>query len=100
MLHVLKLRDAQVVIWLALLASLVIVGIYVVRKVRDGFADRGPESSEMLTSFRELHSQGQLSDMEYRNIKTKLAGRLQHETQDRAPDPADEEKPTDCTDQE
>ncbi|MGE0608760.1 MAG: hypothetical protein AB7O62_16820 [Pirellulales bacterium] len=96
MWQILNTRTAQVAVWLALLASLVVVGIYIIQKVRAGFTGRGPASSEMLTSFRELHSQGQLSDAEYRNIKTKLADRLQHDVQDRAPDaepPADQKKP-------
>lgn len=79
MFQVFKLSAAQVVVWLAVLAALVALGVYVVGKVRAGFADKGPRASEMLTSFRELYSRGELSDEEFRNIKTKLADRLQRE---------------------
>ena len=70
---------AQVVIWLALCAVLVAVGIYVVAKVRQTLAESEPETHELMANFRELHSQGELSDEEYRTIKATLAARLQRE---------------------
>lgn len=70
---------AQVVIWLAVCAVLVLVGIYVVAKVRQTFSESEPATHDMLANFRELHSQGELSDEEYRTIKATLAARLQRE---------------------
>ena len=70
---------AQVVIWLAVCAALVAVGIFVVAKVRQTLSESEPETHELLANFRELHSQGELSDEEYRTIKAKLAARLQRE---------------------
>lgn len=70
---------AQVVIWLALGAMLVVVGIFVVAKVRQTFSESEPATHELLANFRELHTQGELSDEEYRTIKATLAARLQRE---------------------
>ena len=36
----------------------------------------------MLTKFRDLHSKGELSDEEFRTIKTKLADQLRAELKD------------------
>ena len=37
------------------------------------------DPGELLTKFRDLHSRGTLSDVEYRTIKTKLATQIQTE---------------------
>ncbi len=75
--------QAQVVLWLAGGAVLISVGIYVVVKVRQGFSESGAASHHLMTNFRELHSQGELSDDEYRTIKAMLAARLQQELKDK-----------------
>ena len=79
----LQTAQAQIVLWLAAGAALVAVGIYVVAKLRQGFSENGPGSHHLMTNFRELHSQGELSDDEYRTIKAMLAARLQHELKDK-----------------
>lgn len=63
--------------WAALLVVLSAVGVYLITKLRRAVAESGQPASDMMTNFRELHSQGELSDEEYRTIKTTLAGRLQ-----------------------
>ena len=68
---------AQLVVWVALLAILVAVAVYVLGKIRAASAQQEPGESEMLSKFRELHAKGELSDAEFRTIKTKLATRLQ-----------------------
>ena len=70
------------VILLALVAVAVVVGIYVIGKVREGVRKKGEAASEMLTNFQQLHSQGELDDEEYRTIKAKLTNRLQEELKD------------------
>ena len=69
----------QLIICAAILAILVAVGSYVVGKVRKGAVQKEPPASELLTKFREMHSRGQLSDEEFRTIKTTLTERLQDE---------------------
>jgi hypothetical protein len=83
MLRFLQSTGAQAVIWLAVCAALVAVGFYVVAKVRQTFSERESGTHDLMTNFRELHSQGELSDEEYRTIKATLAARLQREIKDK-----------------
>jgi uncharacterized membrane protein len=69
----------ELVVVLALLAVAVVVVAYVVGRVRPGAAQQEPSASELLAKFRELHSQGELSDAEFRTIKTTLGVNLQQE---------------------
>jgi len=73
---------AQVVIWLAVLTILVVIGVYVINVFRGGSGDDSPEASELISNFNDLHSQGELSDEEFRTIKSMLAERLQSELKD------------------
>lgn len=66
----------------ALLAILGVVGFYLVGRFRHGFRESEQGSSHLLDNFRELHTRGQLSDEEYRNIKSKLAARLREEVRE------------------
>jgi uncharacterized membrane protein len=75
---------AQVVIWLAVCAALVVVGIYVVGKVRQTLSESEPQAHDLMANFRELHSQGELSDEEYRTIKAMLAARVQQQLKGRS----------------
>ncbi|MGD9722569.1 MAG: hypothetical protein AB7O59_14655 [Pirellulales bacterium] len=70
---------ASVVFLVALTAALVAAGIYVIGRVRADLMSREPPSSQWITNFRHLHSQGELSDEEYRTIKSVLAERLEDE---------------------
>ncbi len=70
---------AELVIWAAVLAALVAVGIYVIGKVREKNQEADRPASGLLTKFRELHSRGGLSDVEYRTIKSVLAEQIQDE---------------------
>lgn len=79
----LQTTAAQLVIWLAICAALVVVGIYVVAKVRQSLSEREAATHDLITNFRELHSRGELSDDEYRTIKATLAARLQREVKDK-----------------
>ena len=73
---------ASVVFLLALTAALVAVGVYVIVKVRAGSEREELDSSEWLTKFKELHTQGKLSDEEFQTIKAMLTKRLQRELND------------------
>ncbi|HVU86888.1 MAG TPA: hypothetical protein VHD36_06180 [Pirellulales bacterium] len=50
--------------------------------MKSSFREDGMTTNEMLTNFRELHSQGELTDVEYRTIKATLSARLQDELKD------------------
>jgi uncharacterized membrane protein len=73
---------AEIVIWLAVLAVVVAVGFYVIGKIRSDSVQKEPGPSEMISKFRDLHAKGELSDAEFRTIKTTLAARLQEELKD------------------
>ena len=78
----LQSAPAQLVFWVAVAATAVAIGIYVVGRVRVGMRTTETPASEMLTNFRELHSRGELSDGEYRTIKATLSARLERELKD------------------
>ncbi len=67
----------QVIKWASAIAILVAVCAYVIGKIRRQVRESDPGPSEFMTNFRELYSQGELSDEEYRTIKAMLASRLQ-----------------------
>ena len=52
------------------------IGIAVVRRYRDREDQSMEETSDLMSKFHDLHSQGGLSDEEFRTIKTKLANEL------------------------
>jgi hypothetical protein len=70
---------AQLVIWLSVLASLVVIGGYIVGRFRGQSDDERLTANDMLTNFRELHHRGDIADAEFRNIKTVLGTKLQKE---------------------
>jgi uncharacterized membrane protein len=84
MIRLIPGTEAQLVVLTAGVAVLIAVGIYVVAKVRRSFMESGQNPSDLITNFRELHSQGELSDEEYRNIKATLAARLQSRLKSRS----------------
>lgn len=75
----LERREARLILTVASLLALVAVGLYVMGKVRGLFRSTEAGSGDLLNNFRDLHSQGELSDEEYRNIKSKLAAKLRAE---------------------
>jgi hypothetical protein len=82
MLEFLETREAQIVLWTLAGAALCAVGVYLVKRFRDRAVEDRPQASDLLTNFREMHSQGGLSDEEFRTIKAQLADRLQREVND------------------
>ena len=73
---------AQLILSVAIVAIAVTLGVYVIGRVRKSSRESTPTASDHLTNFRELHSQGELSDEEFRTIKSMLAERMQRELTD------------------
>jgi len=73
---------SQAILLLAAIFLITALGLAVVRKFRGSEVQDRPSRSEMMSKFRDLHSQGGLSDEEFRTIKTKLASELQAELND------------------
>jgi uncharacterized membrane protein len=70
---------SQVALLFAAIFVMTAIGFATVRRYRGSAADDRQYSSEMMSNFRELHSEGGLSDEEFRTIKTKLACELKSE---------------------
>jgi hypothetical protein len=65
--------------WLAVIVFLLAGVVYLIRRMRDA-GDEPPDSSgDLLTKFRDIHAQGELSDAEYQTIRSRLAARMQSE---------------------
>lgn len=71
--------NAHLIVYATGLVLLLAIGYYVVAKVRESFSENGPGASDLMSSFRESYSQGELTDEEYRTIKATLAARLRQE---------------------
>ncbi len=67
------------VLWLAVLMIMMAAGYYLVRRFRDRTDDDRQTASELLTNFREMHLEGDISETEFRTIKTVLGRKLQDE---------------------
>jgi uncharacterized membrane protein len=70
------------IFWFAVLAAVVALAYYVITKIRPEPEKMEPLASQWLSKYREMHSRGELSDEEFRTIKTKLAEQLQDELND------------------
>lgn len=81
-LEILQNPVAQIIIWAALAAILLAVGVYVIGRVRSQLFQREPIASELMSKFRDLHRRGELSDAEFRTIRTTLAAQLREELRD------------------
>jgi uncharacterized membrane protein len=77
-----RLRAAEpenLVLWLAVLGIAIAVAYYVIQKIRPRSGHEEPTASQWLTGFGDLHAKGDLSDEEFRTIKTILSQQLQDE---------------------
>lgn len=72
----------ELVIWGTVLAMGLAVAVYAIGKVRGMPAQSERPTSELLSKFRKLHSEGGLSDEEFRTIKANLADDFQAELKD------------------
>lgn len=70
---------AQIIIWLTVLTGLVILAVVFVRRFRGQGAEDRHEESVLLTKFQEMRHEGDISDAEYRTIKSVLGAKLQRE---------------------
>lgn len=82
-----QLTPKELIIWTAACAGLVAVGWYLLGLIRSQAAKSEPSASELLSSYRDLHDQGEISESEYREIKTVLASRLRAELDNAEDDP-------------
>ena len=72
----------QLMLGMAVLLGLVILGVLVVQRFRGGAADKGTSANDLLSNFQEMQSRGDISDADYRKIKSVLGAQLQSELKD------------------
>ena len=72
----------EMVLWLAVLAVLTGLAAYAIEKTRPKPVQKEPEAVELLSKFRDSYSRGDLSDAEFRTIKTTLVTEIQRELKD------------------
>ena len=81
-----ELSEREALVRIALLfaaiAALTGLGALVVSKFRGSTKDEERPASQMLSNFRNLHEEGELSETEFRNIKTLLSDKIQEELKD------------------
>lgn len=72
----------QLVLWGTVLLGLVVVATLIVQRLRRNSADSGNTASELMTDFRDMRDRGDLTDADYKKVKSILGTRLQPRTQD------------------
>jgi len=92
MLEFIRTPIAQAVLWTTILVILVSVGVFVVAKFRDRAVGSAPLTPDLLSTFREMQQQGDLSETEFRTIKTKLGATLHDPVTDSGNTSYDEQK--------
>jgi len=73
---------AQVILWLSVLIGLVFAAVLVVQRLRGSAAEKGQSANELLSNFQEMKTRGDLSDADFRKIKSVLGAHLQGELKD------------------
>ena len=65
-----------------LIVAVLLIGIYVSKRFRGRRDDDVSRTSDMITTFGDLHGRGHLGDDEYRTIKTMLEDESRRESRD------------------
>jgi len=73
---------AEAVLWIGVLLVILAMAYYVVRRFRDRSDEDRQTASDLLTNFREMRQEGDISETEFRTIKTVLGRKLQEELKD------------------
>jgi uncharacterized membrane protein len=72
----------QAILAVGVLIGLVIVGVLIVQSFRGSAAQKGPTPNELLANFQEMRSRGDITDADYRKIKSVLGAELHRELKD------------------
>jgi hypothetical protein len=65
--------SVQLAVWGGVLALLIVAAVAVVRRLRDFTKGAEQDAAHLLTNFREMKLQGDISDTEFRTINTLLS---------------------------
>lgn len=66
----------------AVIFVLTIAGVLAVKRFRGHMGKEAPVTNDMITTFRQLRGQGELSEEEYRTIRTMLESDYRKESRD------------------
>jgi hypothetical protein len=72
----------QMLISLGVLTGLIVLAWIVVQRFRGGAVGEGHTESDLLTKFKEMRHEGDISETEYRTIKAVLGEQLQRDVKD------------------
>jgi uncharacterized membrane protein len=67
----------QLGVWGAILLGLLVLAVVVVQRFRGSAAETGARPGDMLTNFQEMRERGDISDADYRRIKSVLGDKIQ-----------------------
>ena len=73
---------AQLLLGMGILIGLVVVGVAIVQRFRGSAAQKGTTASELISNFQEMRSRGDITDADYRKIKSVLGAELHGELKD------------------
>ena len=82
MIQLIETAPAQATVLLALALVVIAIAVYAAGSFRDRVKEDGNTASDLIMKFREMHVQGDLSETEYRTIKTTLEERFQDALKD------------------
>ncbi|MBW3600578.1 MAG: hypothetical protein KY475_25360 [Planctomycetes bacterium] len=78
LLDILNHPATQCALLVAVLAVLLGVSFWGLRRYRDYIVHNQSDAGDLLTTYEEMHSQGVIDDAEYRTIKSRLNARLRN----------------------
>ncbi|MBX3419749.1 MAG: hypothetical protein KF851_19300 [Pirellulaceae bacterium] len=64
-----EIREARMVIWFSVLAVVILVGVYIMKAIRNAMLVPEISKTDHMAVFRELRDQGKLDDSEYQKLK-------------------------------
>jgi hypothetical protein len=67
----------QLLTWVGVLIGLILVAVLIVQRLRGYRAQTGLGPEQLLANFEEMRTRGDISDADYRKIKSVLGARLQ-----------------------
>jgi uncharacterized membrane protein len=73
---------AQLALGVGVLIALVIAGAVIVQRFRGSAAHMGADAAQLISNFQEMHSRGDITDADYRRIKSVLGEQLHGELKD------------------
>ena len=77
MMEFLLQPTSQVVIWSTILVIVILTTVYVVKRFRDRIDEDMPGPIEHMSFFREIYDEGDITETEFRTIKTVLSEQLE-----------------------